>query len=190
LEWPEQPKGALPIPAAATIGLRFLSASATRTGIPQSFAAAGILDTGPVWFAGHPLPNLPAPFLKLVADDPKLVWDLLQPLFDDPDRPLYGFGAAVGKTSSKSLSNSSAKLAQMSSALFSFAFTLATAFAISRLARFLVALLQPGEFLYQLLRVLFERRLVLLPQAVLLALPFLDLRDVKLQARLGSLKTT
>jgi hypothetical protein len=69
-----------------------------------------------------------------VGNDPQLVRDLLQPLFDDPNRPLYGFGAAAGKTCSKSRSNPSAKLAQMSSALFSFAFTLATALAISRLA--------------------------------------------------------
>jgi hypothetical protein len=98
------------------------------------FPAAGIVDAGSERFARHPLPNLPSPLPELVPDDPQFVGDLLQPLPDGVDRPLYGFDAAPGNTCSKSLSNPSAKLAQISSALFSFAFTLATARAISRLA--------------------------------------------------------
>jgi hypothetical protein len=120
---------------AAAIALPFpLPAAARGTRIPQSLRAADVVDPRLVSFAGHLLPNLPTPFPEFATDEPQLIRDLFQPLPDDLNRPLYGFDAAPGNTCSKSRSNPSAKLMQISSALFSFAFTLATALAISRLA--------------------------------------------------------
>ncbi len=117
------------LPLPSIVAIRFISSSsAAFTGAAP--ASTRIFQFLVIGLAGDALPHCLAPLLELLRHRIPEFRDPLQRLADGVDGGAEPFDAG-GNAPPKSFSNPRAKLLQISSALCSLAFTLATAFAIS-----------------------------------------------------------